>query len=68
MRRYGFNAGLTAPGNLSKGYDSLSQDFPTIVWRLRQLGFNAVRLPFSFQVDGCCWALPCMHSCVWITP
>jgi hypothetical protein len=49
MRRYGFNAGLTAPGNLSKGYDSLSQDFPTIVWRLRQLGFNAVRLPFSFK-------------------
>lgn len=47
--RFGFNAGLTAPGNLSKGYDSLSQDFPTIVWRLRQLGFNAIRLPFSFK-------------------
>jgi hypothetical protein len=47
--RYGFNAGLAAPGNLSKGYDSLSQDFATICWRLKQLGFNAVRLPFSFK-------------------
>ena len=49
LRRFGFNAGLTAPGNLSKGYDSLSQDFPTIAWRLRGLGFNAIRLPFSFK-------------------
>ncbi|CAL8465540.1 g5076 [Coccomyxa elongata] len=47
--RYGFNAGLTAPGNLTKGYDSISQDFPTIVWRLKELGFNAIRLPFSFS-------------------
>ncbi|EIE23036.1 hypothetical protein COCSUDRAFT_63419 [Coccomyxa subellipsoidea C-169] len=46
---YGFNAGLTAPGNLSKGYDSMSQDFPTIVWRLKELGFNAIRLPYSFS-------------------
>lgn len=49
MDRYGFNAGLTAPGNLTKGYDSISQDFPTIVWRLKELGFNAIRLPFSFS-------------------
>lgn len=49
LHRYGFNAGLTAPGNLSKGNDSLSQDFPTIAWRLRELGFNAVRMPFSFK-------------------
>ena len=47
--RYGFNAGLAAPGNLRKGYDSLSQDFATICWRLKQLGFNAIRLPFSFK-------------------
>ena len=49
LDRYGFNAGLTAPGNLTKGYDSISQDFPTIVWRLKELGFNAIRLPFSFS-------------------
>lgn len=29
--------------------DSLSQDFATVVHRLKLLGFNAVRLPFSFQ-------------------
>lgn len=31
------------------GQDSLSKDFATVVWRLKLLGFNAVRLPFSFQ-------------------
>lgn len=29
--------------------NSLSQDFATVVHRLKLLGFNAVRLPFSFQ-------------------
>lgn len=75
LDRYGFNAGLTAPGNLSKGYDSMSQDFPTIVWRLKQLGFNAIRLPFSFshfQVCSLCHKdthlrreRRCMFSVVW---
>ncbi len=32
------------------GYNSLTQDFATVVWRQKLLGFNAVRLPFSFQV------------------
>lgn len=27
----------------------MSQDFPTIVWRLKELGFNSIRLPFSFR-------------------
>ncbi len=78
--RYGFNAGLTAPGNLSKGYDSMSQDFPTIVWRLKELGFNAIRLPYSFShfqvrttsslLYGSCTfpSLPLLLACVviWI--
>ena len=29
--------------------DATVSDFATVVWRLRLLGFNAVRLPFSFQ-------------------
>jgi hypothetical protein len=31
------------------GSSAIAQDFPTIVWRLKLLGFNAVRLPFSFE-------------------
>ena len=30
------------------GTDSLTLDFSTVVYRLQLLGFNAVRLPFSF--------------------
>ena len=29
--------------------DATVSDFAAVVWRLRLLGFNAVRLPFSFQ-------------------
>jgi hypothetical protein len=39
---------LTYPGDLSRGTTSATRDFRTIVWRIKQLGFNAVRLPFTF--------------------
>jgi hypothetical protein len=39
---------LTYPGDLSRGTTSATRDFRTIVWRITQLGFNAVRLPFTF--------------------
>lgn len=39
----------TMTGNLSAGFDAVSQDFKTIVWRIKQLGFNAIRLPVSFS-------------------
>ena len=34
---------------MSAGSDALTMDFATVVHRLQLLGFNAVRLPFSFQ-------------------
>ena len=46
---YGFNIGLTATGNLSAGPDAVSNDFEQIVYRMRMLGFNSVRLPFAFD-------------------
>ncbi|KAK9833284.1 hypothetical protein WJX81_003097 [Elliptochloris bilobata] len=46
---FGFNGGATMTGNLSAGFDAVSQDFKTVVWRIKQLGFNAVRLPVSFS-------------------
>lgn len=45
---FGFNNGSTMLDGLW-GQDALSKDFATVVWRLQLLGFNAVRLPFSFQ-------------------
>lgn len=50
--RFGFNTGLTFPGDLTIGTDSMTKDFRTIVWRIKQLGFNAVRLPFTFAHFG----------------
>lgn len=31
------------------GKDSLAQDFADVVYRFKLLGFNAVRIPFSFN-------------------
>jgi aryl-phospho-beta-D-glucosidase BglC (GH1 family) len=46
---FGFNNQSTMVDGLWGGPDSLSYDFATVVYRLQLLGFNAVRLPFSFK-------------------
>lgn len=38
------------PDGLWAGSTSLTLDFANIVLRIKALGFNAVRLPFSFKV------------------
>jgi len=46
----------------------MAKDFPTVVWRLKLLGFNAVRLPFSFED---LWNLPpkpLAGACAGVTP
>ena len=47
---FGFENGQTNPdglwGNVS---DSIVADFVNVVWRMQLLGFNTVRLPFSFR-------------------
>ena len=40
---------FTAPEGLRDGADSISQDFATNIYRMKQLGFNAVRLPYRFS-------------------
>lgn len=47
---FGFETSSTMVAGLWAGSTSLTQDFKTIVWRIKLLGFNAVRLPFSFNV------------------
>jgi len=46
---FGFNNQSTMVDGLWGGPDSLSYDFATVVYRMQLLGFNAVRLPFSFH-------------------
>ena len=45
---FGFNNGQTMLDGLWTG-DPMGGDFATVVARLKNLGFNAVRLPFSFK-------------------
>lgn len=45
---FGFNNGDTMVDGLWQTPDPLAFDFATIVYRMQLLGFNAVRLPFSF--------------------
>ena len=51
---FGFDDGNTGPDGLWAGSSSLTQDFANIMLRIKALGFNAVRLPFSFK-GGECW-------------
>lgn len=46
---FGFNNKQTMVDGLWVGGSSMATDFRTIVWRLKLLGFNAVRLPFTFD-------------------
>ena len=35
-------------GNLKAGADSASSDLGQVIYRMKMLGFNAIRLPFTF--------------------
>lgn len=39
----------SAPLDLTKGLNAISQDLDQIVYRMKMLGFNAVRLPMTFD-------------------
>lgn len=56
---FGFETSATMVAGLWAGSSSLTQDFKTVVWRMRLLGFNAVRLPFSFKVSARAQCLLC---------
>ena len=38
----------TMIGNLKAGSDSASSDIGQVIYRMKMLGFNAIRLPFTF--------------------
>ncbi len=37
-------------GDMSKGSDSITKDVRTNIWRIKALGFNAIRLAFTFDI------------------
>lgn len=46
---FGFGNRQTMVDGLWIGGSSMATDFRTIVWRIKLLGFNAIRLPFTFD-------------------
>lgn len=58
---FGFNNAQTMVDGLWAGDSSLTKDFSTQVYRMQLLGFNAVRLPFSFKD----FALPGRTDYIW---
>jgi len=49
---FGFENGQTFVDGLWAGTGSaLTHDALTVLWRIKLLGFNALRLPFSFKVS-----------------
>ena len=46
---FGFNNSYKMLSDLYAGSDSMTKDFRTVVWRIKSLGFNAVRIGFNFD-------------------
>lgn len=47
---FGFETAVTAVHGLWQGPTALTQEIQNVVLRIKLLGFNTIRLPFSFQV------------------
>ncbi|BDA41274.1 probable endoglucanase E1 [Coccomyxa sp. Obi] len=47
---FGFETAVTVVHGLWQGPTALTQDFQNVALRMQLLGFNTIRLPFSFQV------------------
>eukprot|EP00775_Hariotina_reticulata_P003248 gene3248-3524_t len=47
--RFGFNNRMTFLNGLWAGGASANSDFAAIIWQLKLLGFNSIRLPFLFE-------------------
>ena len=51
---------FTAPANLREGTSSVSQDIADVIFRMKMLGFNAIRLPMTFDNH---WGLGQVSKC-----
>jgi hypothetical protein len=59
---FGFETAITVVHGLWQGPTALTQDFQNVALRIKLLGFNTIRLPFSFQVSLTCKILDCRRS------
>ena len=50
INHFGFESSEGMADGMWKGPSALTMDYVNLVRRLKLLGFNAVRLPFSMQV------------------
>lgn len=50
-------------GNLKAANDSASSDIGQVIYRMKMLGFNAIRLPFTFAALAQVSATACSVAC-----
>ena len=61
---FGFENGQTIVDGLwGNVQDAVVADFATVAWRMKLLGFNTIRLPFSFQAFGQAPRDPTYRTC-----
>jgi aryl-phospho-beta-D-glucosidase BglC (GH1 family) len=67
---FGYENGQTNPDGLwGKVDDAIVADFVNVVWRMQLLGFNTIRLPFSFRdLESATPKDPKYATCKAITP
>ncbi|EIE25045.1 hypothetical protein COCSUDRAFT_46570 [Coccomyxa subellipsoidea C-169] len=47
---FGFETASTMLDGLWQGPSAITQNFDSVAWRIKLMGFNTIRIPFSFQV------------------
>ncbi len=54
-------------GNMTGGSNAMSRDIGEVIYRMKMLGFNAIRLPFTFAALAQVCALPARRAltCQW---
>ena len=61
---FGFETSNTLFDGLWQGPTALTQDFGTVAYRIQLLGFNTIRIPFSFQASPALRLLKYDGSCI----
>ena len=65
---FGFETGQTIVDGLwGNTYNALVSDFATVAWRFKLIGFNTIRLPFSFQAFAQTPRDPTYRTCSTVT-
>ena len=52
----------TMIGNMTGGSNAISRDLGMVIYRMKMLGFNAIRLPFTFAALAQVCVLPVLRA------